>query len=133
MMAAHDEHDEVRVAVYGTLKQGQENHHLLAGALFLGKDRLRQIVLYDLGPYPAARLGASSGIEVEIYKVDQSMLEAMDTLEEYDPQSETASLYQRARVPSVFGEAWIYLYNGSVAGRRPIREGSWKPRHPCAT
>lgn len=116
------------VAVYGTLKSGLENHYLLANAEFLGTLRLEQIVLYDLGEYPAARLGNSSGIEVEIYAVENETLKSLDLLEEYDPQNEDGSLYRRKIIATDFGEAWIYLYNGRLAGRRPIRQGSWQPR-----
>jgi len=117
-----------RVAVYGTLKRGQENHCVLAGSQFLGIDRLARIVLYDLGAYPAARLGESSGIEVEVYAVESETLKALDRLEEYDPLHEEGSLYRRTVIASAFGNVWIYLYNGTLAGRRPIKQGSWTPR-----
>ena len=53
----------VLVAVYGTLKKGLGNHGLMAQAQFLGCDKLAQICLYDIGPYPGARLEASGGID----------------------------------------------------------------------
>lgn len=116
------------VAVYGTLMSGQVNHYLLADAQFVGTVRLEQIVLYDLGAYPAARLGKSKGIEVEVYAVDDGTLQTLDLLEEYDPRSEEASLYRRTKIATDFGGAWIYIYNGRLSGRRPIRQGSWQPR-----
>ncbi len=51
-----------RVAVYGTLKHGHRNHHWLNGADMLGQDRLTGITLYDLGPYPGAKLTPSTGV-----------------------------------------------------------------------
>lgn len=117
------------VAVYGTLKRGFENSHLLDSALFLGTDSLDSIVLYDLGAYPGARRGKSDGIEVEIYAVACEMLQALDQLEEFDPEYPRSGLYRREIIPTVFGDAWIYLFNRSVAGRRPLRSGSWRPRH----
>src|SRR5690606_38662821 len=42
--------NKVLVVVYGTLKRGMCNHHLLSGADFLGEDCLHGITLYDLGP-----------------------------------------------------------------------------------
>jgi len=118
----------MRVAVYGTLKSGMENSHLLARARFLGTVRLSQIALYDLGSYPAARRSPSDGIQVEVYEIDCETLLALDALEEYDPLAVISSLYRREIIPTVFGEAWIYIYNRSLAGRRPLRISNWKPR-----
>ncbi len=61
------------VAVYGTLKHGLRNHHWLEGAEFLGSDRLHRITLYDLGPFPGAKLVPSSGVEVEVFRVALSL------------------------------------------------------------
>jgi len=117
------------IAVYGTLKRGFENSYLLDGAHFLGTDILDSILLYDLGAYPGARLGKSNGIEVEIYSIVSEILYALDQLEEFDPEFPSSGLYRREIIPTAFGDAWIYLFNGSVAGRRPLRSGSWRPRH----
>ena len=117
------------VAVYGTLKRGFENSHVLDSALFLGTDSLDSILLYDLGAYPGAKRGKSDGIEVEIYAVAREILQALDQLEEYDLEYPRSGLYRREIIPTAFGDAWIYLFNRSVAGRRPLRRGSWRPRH----
>jgi len=129
MTVAGESAELILVAVYGTLKSGMQNCHLLDGARLLGTDRLKEIVLYDLGSYPAARLGASTGIEVEVYEIRPEMLQALDELEEYDPLAVTSSLYRRVRIQTAFGDSWIYLYNGSLAGRRPVRAGGWIPRN----
>ena len=42
------------VAVYGTLKRGECNHHLLLRSPCLGQVRLSRLRLYNLGPYPMA-------------------------------------------------------------------------------
>lgn len=117
-----------RIAVYGTLKRGLENSHLLDDALFLGTDSLNSILLYDFGVYPGARRGKSGGIEVEIYAIANANLLALDQLEEFDPAYPRSGLYRREIIVTALGDAWIYLFNGSVAGRRPLRKGSWVPR-----
>lgn len=71
-----------KVAVYGTLKRGRNNSHLLRQAEFLGTDRLAALTLYDLGPYPGALLKPSEGVSVEVYAVNDPMLEALDVLED---------------------------------------------------
>lgn len=113
------------VAVYGTLRRGNVNAHWLANAMFLGTYVSRAIVLYDLGEYPGAKSTVSDGIEVEVYQIDSQILHALDQLEEFDPANPERSLYVRGELQTAFGVAWIYLYQGTVAGRRPIREGRW--------
>lgn len=113
------------VAVYGTLRRGNANAHWLANALFLGTDVSPAIVLYDLGEYPGAKSAASDGIEVEVYQINSQILHALDQLEEFDPANPERSLYVRRELQTAFGVAWVYLYQGTVAGRCPIREGRW--------
>jgi len=114
-----------RVAVYGTLRRGGINAHLLAGSTFLGIDFTADILLYDLGEYPGAKAGPSAGIEIEVYQIDAQTLLALDLLEEFDPADPARSLYVRQELPTVFGQAWVYLYQGSVVGREAINEGRW--------
>jgi len=115
------------VAVYGTLKRGLENHHLLVRAGFLGVDRLTTIVLYDLGKFPGARKAASNGIYVEVYAIDNTTLGALDELEEFDPKSPEVGLYRRERIATCHGDAWIYIFNGEIADRQPQKSGTWLP------
>ena len=128
MSYVESQNESGRVAVYGTLKRGFDNCHFLDDALFLGMDSLDSILLYDLGAFPGARRGKSGGIEVEIYAIVNELLHALDQLEEFDPEYPRSSLYRREIISTAFGDSWIYLFNGSVAGRRPLRKGSWQPR-----
>ncbi len=116
-----------RVAVYGTLKRGLANHRLLAGAPFLGSDRLTTLTLYDLGPYPAALERPSEGVEVEVYAVNARELARLDQLEDYNPDAPERSLYIRKPMATRHGEAWIYLYNQPIRGARAITRGGWPP------
>lgn len=113
------------VAVYGTLKRRRSNHRLLGRARFLGTDHLRSIVLFDLGPYPGARRKPSLGVLVEVYEVGDTGLARLDELEGYNPKAPERGLYTRQRLSTRHGDAWVYLYNGSVRGCRRISRGSW--------
>ena len=115
------------VAVYGTLKRGQSNHHFLHGQQRLGQFLMKDITLYDLGPYPAAKLEQSEGVEVEVYAVSEAVFGKLDWLEDYDAQMPALGLYDRVRVQTPFGKAWVYIYNEDVAGCRVIRAGGWSP------
>jgi gamma-glutamylcyclotransferase (GGCT)/AIG2-like uncharacterized protein YtfP len=117
-----------RVAVYGTLKKGLSNHHYMSKARFLSEDQLHNLVLYDLGPYPGARLEASGGVVVEIYEVDSKTFAQLDVLEGIDERNSTQGLYHRRQLATSQGLAWVYLYNHSTAGCPAIREGGWPIR-----
>ncbi len=113
------------VAVYGTLKRGLRNHHWLDGAGFMGSDRLADVTLYDLGPFPGAKLEPSHGVEIEVFEVDARLLSGLDQLEDYRPRQPRHGLYDRAVHPTAFGPAWLYLYNPDVTGFTAIRQGGW--------
>lgn len=115
------------VAVYGTLKRGLSNDHYLQTATYLGNDSLNTISLYDLGPYPGAKAEPSAGIDVEIFSVTAQQLQALDELEEYEPEAPARGLYDRRLFSTCYGAAWVYLYNPPVSGMLPIRAGGWQP------
>lgn len=115
------------VAVYGSLKRGLDNYHLLEDAEFRGCDILRTITLYDLGPYPGAKGQSSDGIEVEVYSVTALQLRQLDLLEDYLAETPDKGMYDRQLFQTRFGQAWIYLYNPPVSGLVPITKGSWQP------
>ncbi len=120
-----------RVAVYGTLKRNQSNHGVLAGSRFVGACSLSSIVLYDLGPYPGARLQPSQGVEVEVYDVDGATFARLDELEDYDAASPGKGLYDRRLLETPLGKAWVYLYNHAVTGCQEIRSGAWPKDVSC--
>ncbi|MEQ5834947.1 gamma-glutamylcyclotransferase family protein [Marinobacter sp. NFXS9] len=114
------------VAVYGTLKRGGSNHRFLRGARFLGRTRLNNIALYDLGAYPGAKLEPSRGVDVELFAVTDAGLRRVDWLEEYNPRNPESGTYDRCWLATPLGPAWVYLYNPSVKGRRRIVQGGWR-------
>lgn len=117
--------DTYRVAVYGTLRRGKGNHHLLKGQTFVGRCTLAAITLYDLGDFPGAKRQASEGVVVEVYDVDAGTMAMLDLLEDYHPEAPKEGLYERAQLHTPFGRAWVYLYNPPVEGYKAIRLGAW--------
>ncbi|MEP1213454.1 MAG: gamma-glutamylcyclotransferase family protein [Marinobacter sp.] len=121
-----------RVGVYGTLKKGHSNHHFMATARFVGRCRLKQITLYDIGPFPGAKLRPSQGIDVEIYDVTNELFARLDQLEGHNPRAPRAGEYDRRQLETPFGLAWIYLYNRDVSGLPAIQRGGWRmPTASC--
>ncbi len=116
------------VAVYGTLKKGLCNHHLLQSARYLGNDVIHSLVLYDLGPYPGAKPESSQGIEIEVYLVSEATLADLDALEECNLQQPDQGMYRRDALPTRYGLAWVYVYNRSVQGCARLDQGAWLPQ-----
>ncbi|WP_261816555.1 gamma-glutamylcyclotransferase family protein [Vibrio gallicus] len=110
------------VFVYGTLRQGESNHHLLEASELLGMFETKpEYALFDLGAYPGLVEGYSA-ITGEIYRIDEKVLEQLDILEDVPTE------YRREVLETPFGEAWIYLYQGSENGKA-IESGDWNLRN----
>ncbi|GAA5645720.1 MULTISPECIES: gamma-glutamylcyclotransferase family protein [Vibrio] len=110
------------VFVYGTLRQGQRHHDFLADSQLLGShETLPEFALYDLGSYPALINGHQS-IQGEVYLIDDATLQRLDILEDVPVE------YRRETLTTPFGEAWIYLYQGSGQLDELVDSGDWCQR-----
>jgi gamma-glutamylcyclotransferase (GGCT)/AIG2-like uncharacterized protein YtfP len=110
-----------QVFVYGTLLRGEVNHHLLAGAAFLGPHRTAPcFTLHLLGAYPGAVPGGATALTGEVFRVDAAGLRRLDRLEEYP------RLYDRRPLPTPWGRAWVYLYLGPIRDCPVLPGGDWR-------
>ncbi len=83
--------------------------------------------LVDLGNYPGLIPGGGI-VEGELYEViDPAVLERLDRYEGYDPGNLPRSPFARRRVSLLQPrrDAWIFVYNGEIAGKPMVVEGSW--------
>ena len=134
------------IAVYGTLRRGGRNHHLIAHTRSLGlasvPGRLHE-VRQGLRPYPYPLLlpetDAGERVIVELYVIDDAdVMARLDALEDYDAMDEPGSEFVR-----VTATAWgpasdeerspgrrvqVYVFNGSAeaVGAR-VPDGDWRP------
>ena len=138
------------VFVYGSLKRGQRNHHLIATARFEGEARAPGLVLHDLGPFPMAIAAPQASaaaatittneiltdrktlsengserpelsIQGEVFAVDGETLQTLDRLEG------VPRLYQRHRRQLQDGRhAWLYLGRAHQVRHVPaLPAGQW--------
>ena len=72
-----------KVFTYGTLMNGQRNHHYVEDSTYLGDAVLEGYGLYDTGcGYPAAVMMQNRKVCGEVYEVDEAAKNAMDVLED---------------------------------------------------
>lgn len=117
----------IAVFVYGTLRRGQANHHLLAGAHWGGEQRLPGARLHNLGPFPMAIVGpdtAADAVQGELWWVDGATLAELDRLEG------VPRLYERRRLPLASGQAaWVYVGRPRQVRHAPVLpQGLWPPQ-----
>ena len=126
--------DSAYVFFYGTLMRGFELRRAIApdNALrAVGQGHIRG-QLFDLGSYPAAVSSPHGLVRGETYEmIRREILAVLDDVEGYRRSDPLRSLYVR-RVSAVTLDtgrqlpAWVYFYNGSLAGARPIPSGDYR-------
>ena len=114
----------VLVAVYGTLRKGQQlNSHMdVIGAEFLGVCRMprHRMLKVDGMPYPACYYtnDIDDYVVTEIWETDPEGLDHLDKVEGFYPDRPKDSLYLRHQVAAAgFGRTWIYTFNHKREGR----------------
>lgn len=117
----------MKVAVYGTLRRGFGNNRLLHDSDYLGTEELTGFEMYSLGAFPAVKAG-NGKIEVEVYEIQDRTLQALDILEGYNGRYSPFNMYNRDKVLTKHGEAFIYVWASSVEHRTKIPNGVWKHR-----
>lgn len=113
------------IFVYGTLKRGWGNNVIIRDQRFLGEafTLVPNFRMYSLGGYPGVVAGDRQ-IKGEVWEVDDNAFNRCDRLEG-NPE-----FYKREKVEvlvvvgdeTIYMEAWIYIYQGSIEGRQPIKE-----------
>lgn len=124
------------IVFYGTLRAGHKAHarlNLRTALAYVGKCELEG-TLYDLGRYPGFVPGAGRA-EGEVYRIrDHALLARLDAFEGYVTRKPERSRFLRRIVrvsrSRAFGSAvrvpaWIYVWNGTTAGRHEVPGGAW--------
>ncbi|MHC1728796.1 MAG: gamma-glutamylcyclotransferase [Syntrophobacteraceae bacterium] len=97
------------IFVYGTLRKGQGNHHLLDSSEFLGTTKSKKhYALYASGIPFLSQTGAVSQVTGEVYSVDHATLRRLDQLEGHPDwyRREQAEVVLEGGTEFI---AWIYF------------------------
>lgn len=116
------------VFVYGSLKSGYFNHHLLSNAEFISPHITEaEFTLIDLGRYPAVLCNGTTSIQGEIYSINKTIFLALDKLEGYP------EYYDRILINTQFGKAWMYTLAKEDKNYPVIASGVWNPEEAVKT
>ncbi len=119
---------KVRVLVYGSLKRGKSNHHLLADETHVGCARV-QIPgrMVCLGGFPGMIRqldGPTYELKGEVYEVSSDALNGLDYLEGHP------RFYRRDKYKTTSGvRVWVYTLPDAKSYDRyeTVASGCWRP------
>ena len=117
----------IKVAVYGSLRQGHGNHKLMIFSESLGTHTFTDnFVMISLGGFPGIIPSRDKhDIVVEVYNIDNDTLLALDQLEG-EP-----NFYKRQQITGQGEElegAWIYILQRNYqeeGGQECVTSGDW--------
>jgi gamma-glutamylcyclotransferase (GGCT)/AIG2-like uncharacterized protein YtfP len=122
---------KILVFVYGTLRQYEQNEHLLRGAKCIARHCWTSGILYDTGKgYPAMCCDTSQRVYGELYEITYEQLQKLDVLEGYKGENKS-NLYDRI-IQSVFtgliryDNVFVYIYKNTQEKMTQIPFGDWK-------
>lgn len=110
-----------QVFVYGTLKRGFSNDHVMrkANAVYVGDSVIDRFDMYSLAAFPAIVPTEKPHLVYgEVYTVAD--IEPLDWLEGYP------DFYDRMEVMTSYGLAWVYYLHAPPEAAPRIKEGFWK-------
>ena len=114
--------EETLVFVYGSLKFGYGNDHILDDSKFVGEFVTDDdYTMYDLGAFPAILKDGDTAIHGELYNVNSDVLNSLDALEG------VPTFYHREMVETSHGKAIIYVLSdtGCVENCDIVISGVW--------
>ncbi|WP_246943281.1 gamma-glutamylcyclotransferase family protein [Bacillus pinisoli] len=117
------------VFVYGTLCNGESNHHLLKNSRCLLKSCWTHGQLFDSGlGYPAIKKCETNIVLGELYTVTDEVLKQLDKLEDFE-EGGHLNLYNRV-IQTIYThsnqlKAFVYIANDFSLLKTPIKSGDW--------
>ena len=111
--------------MYGTLRRGFGNHTLMGDSEQLGTDTLNGFEMFTAGGFPVVYPTAKDdSIVVEVFEVTEDKLTGPLDMLEGHPR-----WYKRELVPTVFGDAWMYIMTDERYKQNyRVESGDWSKR-----
>lgn len=99
------------MAVYGTLKQGFGNNHLLERAKYLGEAfTTPEYTMYSLGGFPTIVKNGNTSIKIEVYEVEDPT--AINRLEGFTGEKNSPSnWYNTETIATPYGDAEMFVFD----------------------
>ncbi|UOQ43704.1 gamma-glutamylcyclotransferase [Halobacillus salinarum] len=116
-----------QVFVYGTLLNGESNHHIAVPHLLKSEPGTIHGCLYNVGRYPAVVLNDKNKITGEWFTITEEGLRQFDTLEGHEPGS-TNNHYDRVWIADANNDQEGYVYTFTeeqAAALEEIPSGNW--------
>lgn len=114
----------MQVAVYGTLKKGYHNNHVLGTSPeYIGSAQVQDYALMCMGQFPAAFRFLDRAITVEVWDIDASAIDACDQLEGVG-----TGWYKREEILTKWGKAFMYTrppIHDLMTGQMWFPSGQW--------
>jgi len=125
--------EKILIAVYDDLRKGMSKHKNFENSKYLGTFfSLPVFTLWDLGGIdPMLTNSGTTSIKLEVYEVNKTTLEKIDTYQSYFPESPNNSYALREKIETPFGVAEIYFLNDEVESNPAyelatiIKSGDW--------
>ena len=117
------------IAVYGSLRRGLGNHrnHLL-NSTYLGTYQTEPIyTLKSLGSFPGLIKKGLTSVTMEVFRVNQTEADGIDSLEGYSGPKSKNNLYDKETITTPYGEASVYFYGepDRLTKAETVEGGDW--------
>ena len=117
------------IAVYGTLKQGRGNDHLLMDSQLLGTHKTEpRFTMRSNGGFPYVENKGSTSIHVEVYAVkDKDVSNRINRLEGFNgikghPENR---FYDAIEIETPYGKADMFIAGRDVSNLPLVASGCW--------
>lgn len=116
-----------KFAVYGTLKKGKPNHHVLGNATFLGEHTTEaKFTMHSMGSFPGVRRHGTTAIKVEVFETSSPrVIRDIFTLEGFTGEEDNPlNWYDIVSVDTPYGVAEMFYQKRPLQGP-VIEDGVW--------